>query len=299
MNKLSSHSNTPTSTPIGDRNRSPRRGRDRHRNRDRNREQASSSGHVGSPEAKTQTQTGVNLTTLNPDSVRYHLSPHFNELKLADIVSEYLVFPFVMTWRTGGNYIHPDWCPAYAVMPLPTSISLPLPADGEYDFVVDWGNGKSDHITAFDQAEVTHEYGRTGEWTIQLTGTVNGFTFDAVCQRNVEGYVHREDRYMCPTSHQILDISQWGCVRLGDGGCQFYCCVDLKVSAVDVPDLTGVTNTFCMFRGSPLVDPSCVREWDMSKAVGSNIMFDEQTLYCNEVKEKGYYDPSPRSRSRY
>ena len=107
----------------------------------------------------------------------------------------------------------------------PTSIRLPLEEDGEYDFVVDWGDSQSDHITAFDQAEVTHEYGRAGEFTMQLNGTVDGFAFG-------EYRYGEEEKH--PSRRQIRDISQWGCVGLGNSGYQFHWCRELKVSAVDV-----------------------------------------------------------------
>ena len=38
------------------------------------------------------------LTSLRPASVKHHLSPHFTELKLADLVSEDLGNPFISTW---------------------------------------------------------------------------------------------------------------------------------------------------------------------------------------------------------
>ena len=76
----------------------------------------------------------------------------------------------------------------------PTSIRLPLEEDGKYDFVVDWGDGKSDHIMAFDQAEVTHEYGREGKWTMQLNGTVNGFAFGKTYDEDWDAQVAKLDK---------------------------------------------------------------------------------------------------------
>ena len=41
-------------------------------------------------------------------------------------------------------------------------ILLPLVFDGEYNFIVDWGDGTTDTITAWDQAEVLHTYTSSG-----------------------------------------------------------------------------------------------------------------------------------------
>ena len=38
------------------------------------------------------------------------------------------------------------------------SIQLPLVETGNYNFSVNWGDGNTDTITAWNQAEVTHTY---------------------------------------------------------------------------------------------------------------------------------------------
>jgi hypothetical protein len=57
------------------------------------------------------------------------------------------------------------------------SITLPLYDGGIYNFVVEWGDGLSDTITAFDQAEVLHSYAEDGEYTVTITGQCEGFNF--------------------------------------------------------------------------------------------------------------------------
>ena len=124
--------------------------------------------------------SGVALTSLRPASVKHHLRPHFTELKLADIVSDYLGNPFISTWQVGTQYVHigdkeldeKDELKTHAM-----HITLPLDADGTYDFTVDWGDGSSAHIVSHDQAEVKHTYGCKGEYTVQLNGIVKGFGF--------------------------------------------------------------------------------------------------------------------------
>ena len=89
----------------------------------------------------------------------------------------------------------------------PMSITLPLEADGKYDFHVDWGDGSSDRINSHDQPEVTHTFTRTGAYVVSITGVLEGFCFGFVKQEKEQfdfeaGLTH-------PSCLQIKDISQW------------------------------------------------------------------------------------------
>ena len=61
------------------------------------------------------------------------------------------------------------------------SISLPLRQDDGngysfvYDFEVDWGDQTTDTITAWNQAELTHNYVDAGNYTITLSGIAESF----------------------------------------------------------------------------------------------------------------------------
>ena len=91
-----------------------------------------------------------------------------------------------------------------------------------------------------------HTYARAGKYTVQLNGNVNGFAFGK------HGNDDDDDIDGHPFSKQIIDMSQWGCVRLANKGSHFNRCTYLKVSAKDVLDLTGhgVTCMELMFYGA-------------------------------------------------
>ena len=210
--------------------------------------------------------SGVALTSLRPASVKHHLSPHFTELKLADIVSAYLGNPFISTWQVGTQYVHlgnefldeKDELKTHAM-----HITLPLDADGTYDFTVDWGDGSSAHIVSHDQAEVKHTYGCKGEYTLQLNGIVKGFGFGS----------HGDDDESHPCSQQIMDISQWGCVGLEKrGGFQFSECAQLRMSASDAPDLTRMTNMSSMFFRASSFNGD-VSQWNTGSVTNMGSMF--------------------------
>ena len=209
--------------------------------------------------------------------MKHHLSPHFTELKLADLVSAYLGNPFISTWRVGTQYVHivdkdldePDETRTHAM-----HITLPLNANGTYDFVVEWGDGSSAHIMSHDQAEVRHTYACKGDYIVQLNGTVKGFAFG---EHGIDDEAH-------PCSQQIIDISQWGCVQLANIGAQFYGCSHLNVSAQDVLDLTGVTNMESMFSCASSFNGD-VSQWDTGSVTNMENMFRYASSFNGDVSQ--------------
>ena len=168
----------------------------------------------------TSSQPSCLRTTVDVGHLIQALSPYLDDVQnLGKIVHNYVGNPFISTWQVGGAYEN--------------KISLPLESDGKYNFTVDWGDGKSDQITSFDQAETSHEYKTAGRYIVQLDGVVNGFAF---------GYMTGGWSQLRPSRRQIVDISQWGCLVLSSQGYQFIGCVNLECSAQDAPDLTSVTS---------------------------------------------------------
>ena len=72
-------------------------------------------------------------------------------------------------------------------------------ASGSYSFDVHWGDGGVDSITSWNQAEVTHTYSISGTYDVILDGTVEGFAFQGVGDKDA-----------------IVDISFWGPLQLGN-----------------------------------------------------------------------------------
>ena len=204
-------------------------------------------------------------TLLTQARLKGLLNDHFPELKLSDIVHAYVGAPFISTWNVGTIYPHPY----QGDIKLPMYVTLPLASDGKYDFVVDWGDDSSNHITAFDQAEVRHVYAAAGEYDIQLNGIVDGFTF----------YIANGHK------NQIIDISQWGCVRLEKKrGHQFAECDQLCMSASDAPDLTGVTSMDFMFAHALSFNGE-VSQWNTGGVTNMNSMFACASSFNGDVSQ--------------
>ena len=57
-------------------------------------------------------------------------------------------------------------------------VELALESGGTYNFDVYWGDGTNNTITSWNQAQVTHTYDSQGEYTINIKGTIVGWSFN-------------------------------------------------------------------------------------------------------------------------
>jgi len=145
---------------------------------------------------------------------------------------------FESTWKTDNEGTSND-----------DQISLPLESGGTYDFKVDWGDGSSDTITVWNQAEVTHTYPSAGTYTVKITGTINGWRFN-----------NTGDKL------KILTIESWGSLLLGNNNSYFFACMNLVINATDVLDVSSITDFKYGFRACNLMTSIDVSSWDVSNA---------------------------------
>jgi surface protein len=105
-----------------------------------------------------------------------------------------------------------------------TQIKLPLVNSGTYDFIVNWGDNNTNHITDFNQNDVTHTYSDEGIYTVTISGNISGWRF------NDSG-----DRL------KLLEVAQWGNLYFGNLGDYFHGAENLKITAKDIPNLKGIS----------------------------------------------------------
>jgi len=134
-------------------------------------------------------------------------------------------------------------------------IKLPLESSGTYSFNVDWGDGSSDTITTWNQAEVIHTYSSEGEYKLKINGTIVGFRF------NYDG-----DRL------KILNIENWGPLRVGNNSGYFNGASNLKFTGTDALNLTGTTDLTYMF-GSASSFNGDISNWNTSQVTDMTNMF--------------------------
>ena len=159
---------------------------------------------------------------------------------------------------------------------------LPLVSDGNtINSIVDWGDGTTSAVTAFNDVDTLHDYnvttGAAGIKTITISGLFSGWQFndggDKLKMRN---------------------LSSWGALKISvEAG--FYGCTNMTATATDVPvitstslakyfeatkfngelnywDVSGVSNFSRMFRiASQFNQPLDL--WDMSNATDLRTMF--------------------------
>jgi hypothetical protein len=55
---------------------------------------------------------------------------------------------------------------------------LPLELGGVYNFEVNWGDGNSTIINNWNDPNINHTYSSSGNYTINITGTIKGWRFN-------------------------------------------------------------------------------------------------------------------------
>ena len=135
-------------------------------------------------------------------------------------------------------------------------------------------------LLASDSKAATHTFAAPGLYTVRISGRMSGFGFG---QPNGTGWFkeHKD-------ANKLVDIVQWGCVRLGNRGGSFYGCKNLgRLSARDVPDLTDVTNMSSMFAGASAFQ-SDLSQWNVSSVTSMGCMFDGASAFRLPAHAPGY-----------
>jgi len=131
-------------------------------------------------------------------------------------------------------------------------IKLPLQdySQSSFDFIVDWGDGTTDNITTYNQAETLHTYTTEGIKTITITGTIIGFSF----------YLVQAE------TNKILTVENWGI--FGSDLVFFYLfrnCINLDMSGVQ--DVPLYVNPRGIFAGcTSITTVNNLNNWDTSTA---------------------------------
>jgi surface protein len=141
-------------------------------------------------------------------------------------------------------------------------IRLPLEPGETYDFVVEWGDGTSETITS--GARGLHTYAVAGEYTVRITGTLIGWCFFDGDQL------------------KLLDVVQWGSMRLGNSGHYFHGAENLVISAKDAPDLRGTTDMSGMFKEAKSFN-SPIGHWDVSQVTNMRGMFQDAHAFNQDI----------------
>jgi surface protein len=132
-----------------------------------------------------------------------------------------------------------------------TQFQLPLISSGTISMNVDWGDGTSDVITTYNQAETLHTYAASGVYTIKITNEVRGFRF-----------INSGDKL------KMNNISNWG---------QFNITSNMTSTATDSPIIES-TSLYRTFRGCYLFN-GVVNNWDTRGVSDIQQMFHDCRIF--------------------
>ena len=180
---------------------------------------------------------------------------NFNKYATASVpIGGGLLYPpemFVTTWNTTLTS---------AGSSTANQIKLPLISTGIYSFFVDWGDGTSNIITAYNQTETTHIYLTPNVYTVKIVGTCHGWCFN-----------NAGDKL------KLLNVKQWGTsFRPFNNYGTFFGCTNLTLTDVtDVINLAGMTSLQAFFFScDSLVRVNRINEWNTSGITSMRQVFE-------------------------
>jgi len=162
--------------------------------------------------------------------------------------------PFITTWKTDNPGTSNS-----------TSITIPTTGGG-YNYEVDWNNDGTYEQTGIN-GNVTHDFGVAGTYTIQLRGTFPRIFFNNSGDRQ-----------------KLLNIGQWGALAWTSMFRAFQGCINLNISTTDLPNLSGVTTMFYMFRGCNVLNgPTNIDTWNTAGVNNMSGMFQNTTAFNQPI----------------
>jgi len=134
------------------------------------------------------------------------------------------------------------------------SIALPVYDGGNYNFIVNWGDGNIETITSY--TGYSHTYSTPGDYTVTIAGTVEGWSFG--------------NTYGVSTPTKLIEITRWGNLMLKNNVLAYYGdfrgCTNLVLTGVtDTLNLSGIINLDEVFYGcSSITTINNIENWDVS-----------------------------------
>ena len=145
----------------------------------------------------------------------------------------------------------------------PDTFVLPLQV-GATSMTVYWGDGNSDVITAYNQAELTHVYASSGTYQISLDGSFYGIRFanggDCLKLASIDNW----------------GTNQWGTMNFAFGGC-----TNMIGTYTDSPDLSLTLNLGWIFYRCSSFNSDV--SWNTSNVTSMYGMFNYCSLFNQSV----------------
>ncbi len=160
------------------------------------------------------------------------------------------------------------------------NLTLPLQSGSLENFTVNWGDGTNSKVTSYNSVNATHHYGSGGVYAVNISGNITGWAFGS----------------SGGDAAKLIDISQWGSLKLSNNGYQFADCNNLvNFTANDTPDLTNVNDLSYMFYQDSKFNGN-INDWNTSLVTNMGYMFANASNFnqplnnwdTNSVTDMGY-----------
>lgn len=173
-------------------------------------------------------------------------------------LSSYAQEPFIIVVKTDN----PGSCSTCFHIPVDDSGQL------NYNYSVDWENdGSYDDLSV--KGIISHEYDAPGTYEIAITGDFPSIQFDR--DTMVTG--------------KLIEVRQWGDIEWESMAHAFSGCDSLRrVSAIEAPDLSRLTNTERMFAGCSIFS-SNLNHWNVSSVENMSGMFAQARLFNGNISD--------------
>jgi surface protein len=166
--------------------------------------------------------------------------------------------PFITTWKTDNEGVSDI-----------NQVKITT-AGGGYNYTIDWGDGQVDTNVGGD---ITHTYDTVGTYTVKISGD-----FPRI-------FLRRHAIVLLPIlsdAYKLLSIEQWGSIKWLSMSRAFQHCINVTSNAVDVPDLSLVTDMSYMFSGAKKFNQD-IGGWDVSTITNMSHLFDGASEFNQDL----------------
>ena len=150
-------------------------------------------------------------------------------------------------------------------------ITIPTTGSG-YNYTVNWGDSSAETTYTGD---ATHTYATADTYTVMITSTFPRIYFNNF-DDNGDGDPTGDNKT------KILTVEQWGSTAWTSMANAFSGASNLTVTAVDAPNLTGVTSMRSMFQRATAFNQD-INHWDTSSIQNMISMFDSATAFNQDI----------------
>ncbi|SFB92161.1 Por secretion system C-terminal sorting domain-containing protein [Algibacter lectus] len=140
-------------------------------------------------------------------------------------------------------------------------ITIPINDDYNYEYFIDWGDGSA---LEFYTGSANYTYGIEGRYDVKIFGNFPAIQFNNEGE-NSDGVVVNKDK--------ITEVKQWGAIKWQSMSGAFFGCINLDVTATDIPNLENVTDMFAMFDRVKFFEGGNIGQWDVSNVTSLSHIF--------------------------